>query len=769
MPRIELGGYPVLAVGTVLWSATTGVQPNIQAFDVDRFSAGFIVDDGTVDLSKRDPIIKQVIPGITDGISLKYTSDLGEVSEWKNLFVIHNEAAPDPNYVRVVVADRRYWWPYTYVYRFFNKRRRVGTLRRGMFQEALQQGVVTEFGQYARYSRNAAGRSWEPREALISVIEEVNGIKPKIRNESTYNAVPLEDVDIDHPGDAAIGVLMQSIPGAEITLDSDGNVVVFGWASREERTILGLGGLPGEGEGETGPRVVNAGNYEFIRKDNIRPVAIDVLFQIEAEVRFDFLGDDASRVDRPDSAGSASSVALEDSGTPRELQNVMPLPDFELKMEGVTEYQNTFFPITDIVKAWQVQLSEQKPPIQGIVTLINLPLIRRAFVPHRPIWTELGIAGVEDAFGTDAQWGVRIAGLQEHYRQTYRIPKDWTDRTLAMRPYLVATIDTVSAQRAPAMVFSNHCIVHGRKQLLRDKYGKVSDGMNVRGYPGKDVPLNLDLEGSLAAGTTKTITWPAPARLSILDEDQGIIKLNYLTDPWGNTKKILPSLVDNPPQRNRAKWSRTTPVHWNSIVSGGDEPQLATEHGAAVLFTMIPATTLYRVRVKLDDVKDLVKAAAGGLPSARGPIREVRCPAAVETARIQWRADAKLAIEKAFRVGVNSANIDDVTDDLRPYCINDGRQVATGSGAASLWDIARSIASAYYLQGIDRIEGNKTGVLAADADKIIPAGAMSNVSFTVGPDGSLLTSYSLRGDLPLLDFRNLLDPGTFRVVARRVF
>lgn len=728
MTVATLNGVPLLAQG-VSWRATTGVTPHQAEFSVALSEVAFLLS-----IPRNEATL--VFHGQT----------------WEGLSIIEPGYSSDPNVGKVRVVDRRYWWPFVHHYQWINRRRRIGTRRRGKWNEKLQQAAASAF-EYASFSTyDGAGKAWDAVQLIRYVVEQVDGMWPDVEPGADFKKIPLENVDIDHEGHEAIARVLRSMPGAEITIDPTGRVRVFSWLSGAESWVVGDGHI--EIHGAAGPEVVAAGHVELIDRANARPEYIDVLFTPEIEVRFDFVGDD------PSEATDGGTISqMNRAGTPRHIRNVLPLPDFEITDGTKTFYQGTYFAFEDALRLWT------SPP--GILSGLTHSIIRRAFVPERGLWAGIGLAGTLDAKGPVANWSARISAIQGHYRQTFQLPRDWVDRTLSLRPYLVATIDITTGQRAPAMAFSDHAIKASEKGMYLDAAARAADKMayawNVTGYPGENVEIKT--EGDDA-------TQPAPATVQIIDEDQGVIRVAYQVDPYGRGQMVFPSKLENTPTRNWKKSAmKTTPVFFNAITKGGKVVALAAKHRLAVILTLVPATSLYRVKIKPEDVSAMLpKAVRDGITDAKGPPKQIRVGPGIETARIAWSQAASDHIERSFamrNVGKAGWVPEDLTTLLRQYCVNDGSGESTKKGerGASLQQIALAQAAAYYATTHDRVEGSMTGEMNAE---LIPQGAIDQVSHQVDGDGAATSTYSLRPTIEPLDIAAYFDASTFRIVFRRV-
>lgn len=642
-------------------------------------------------------------------------------------------AAPGPNpFVAAVrVADRRYWWRYEHVRFPVNIRRRVGTKRRGdQWNEVLQVGV-TALEQYRPLSLNQ-GQPWKPRDLLRAILDIVD---PNASIVVTYEGleVPIESLDLDLDGESAIRRVLSALPAAALTVDPDGGVRVYDWTDGLERGIVGTG----FGDGALGAEAVAGSHVEIISHELTRPVSVTLLATIESEVRFDAL-ETNEKPPQQSSTGSVENGAQRFPIVDRLLENVLPSPDFTLALAlagdpARTVTQGTYISFREALATWRGL------PSGSLYDAITEERIRRAFVPGRSMWAAINSAGIKDPDQARANWAGRLSAIQAHYRQTYRLPAEWVDRIWDIKPYLVATIDPTTGQRAPARVWADHCLVLSEKGLAKaiNDTGSMPWVINVPGYLGR------------ATDPTDAIQ-PAPAQVQVLDADQGIVRTQYLTEPFGGVAVVLPSLMADSPAFDSSVRSRQALAPDAIVGVNGEPARLAADQKMAMLITLVPALALYPVTVT---------AASLGI-EAKGPPMFYRLPTAVETARVAWSQAASEAIESCFGLrGAFDAGA------LRPHVINDAPQEKLALQAASLPALALAAAKMIYAAESDRVEGGMTADQAVSARL---AGSLASLTHIVRADGAAQTSATLRSSFPVLDLLSYLDAGTRRIVQRRL-
>ncbi len=685
-----------------------------------------------------------------NGITMVASPVSGPSVTYSGMNIIHNTNAADPNLAAVVIADRRYWWPYQFVYREMNIRRATGNKRRESMERPLINDPVVDILQYAKFSLNAEGKPWKATEVLKDLIKfiDLTSVDATIQDAKELASVPFENITLRGQGHMALAQILGLVAGAEITISNTGTPIVFSWASGAERDVVGTG-LIGVG-GEMGPEQFSGGHVDLVERGNVRPEKIIVLVDIESELRFDFIGDKASEVDstRPTEGTDDAGLAIL-APTPRYIQNVLPIPDFTLALtDDRTVVTGQWLPVGEYLEAIT------KLTKGGLAPDVTFTTLFRAMVPfQRHLWAALALTGDTLLASTEANWSARISALQRHVRQTWQIPRDWMDRIRVLKNHLVATVDTSRGIRAQSRIYSDHFRLNTAKSLFLTA-GAKAYGANIKGWPGKGEAPRAIVADDI----------PAPADLVILDPEIGIIHTAYLADPNGNYQEALPGLLINNPVADKEPGNRDGPVYFNSIAAGSTKfPQLDPDSKLAIILTATPANQLFAIEVGIEDVGAVVpRAVRDGLKDAKGP--PMYLYTARETARVAWSEDAAKAIETAFLQAVKPGfdKLTDATKLLRPHVMNLGE---AAGGAASLNDVAVEIAAKTYAKMVDRPEGSMSGFIA---DTIAPVGAIDSVIHSIAADGRLQTAVNLRTQLPDFNVVAMLDPGTQRILLRLI-
>lgn len=733
-PVVSVAGEPALASSIAQWTLRPGVEPAIEEFD---FAPG-----------SRTALEKLAGGTIPTVLAINGTS-------YSAVYVVREDFAANENLYRVLVADRRYLWHTRHVHWRYNLRRRVGVQRRTSWDvaEPIVDPLVPEFA-WRKWTLAPTGDPWTPVEAIRHVMQVVDpGARLVIDPQFGALQVPIEDFELDDPGNTAVSRLLHYLPGGQVTVDPDGAVRFFFQSDGSERATRAA----------LAPEIVGGGHAILLGATLDRPSKVRVLFSYETELRFDFVDD---------AAADADAAAVIDPGigvvTPRRLDNVVQLPDHTLTLVGGGALaQGTWL---SFAEAWDAWIAGD-PPTGSIGTAIR-DSVRFAFIPEIGLWSALDLWGRFDRRGMESgsfrNWSARVSAIQQHYRTSFRIPRDWMDRIHVLMDSLISTIDRVSGQRGNAVAFGGHAIRPSQKGFFLEYGRSGSRGLqyafNVPGYPGT---------------TTTPITAankPAPCVVSIADQDQGILRLDYRLSPFGIEDLVWPSMLENVPTRD-PNGHYSEPTAWNATAdgNGGTLPRLAASHAVAVLLSAVPATTrLYEILVEPKDVLDLlpgnVRDRVGD--TSRGPVVDLRIAPGIERARVRWvdepgARDAVEAIyypEKLEALRADPARRHATLSELiRPYVMNDAPQAALGDRAASLPALARAAAAAVWARWATRPIGAVTGPY--DGAQVL-RGATSALAHQVRPDGTSVTQATFAPALEPLSMWGLLDASTRRIVMR---
>lgn len=727
-PVCKIAGQFLLGSSNVSWPLIPGVKPVIQEFDVMASATAAL----------------EAMKGKPQELTIQ---SRGKNLAVKNVYVLHIGPGENKYINRVSIADRRWLWSYAHYIKRMNVRRNIGFQRLAATDQPSLNPVAPKVW-YAKWSM--AIESTDPTKARYkakdAITKELQYLSDFEKNYSgsgfsfaidglvsnLFEDLPIENLETDDTGDQALNRILKYLPGAQVTCTVDGTIQIYNEASGQEQKAAD----------DLGPEIAGGGHVMLVSNSAVRPRKIKYRFTPKLEFRLDFT-----------EGATKTATTTDELGDARILENVLPIPDYQLTVQGEVLCQGTWITISQALVAWGA------PP--GIARL-DLDILQKAFVPWMGLWSALNLMGMRDP---NADWVSRIAMLQQHYRRTFRINPRIMDRVFSIEAERCATIDPVRGQRAPAVCYSDYAILPSMKAHFAQASASadLSAIMNVPGYP--------------ADGKLNSTVKPAPADVSIIDYDQGIIQIEYKIDPMRMAEQVLPSMVEingdnGQPGTLPARCGPTCDLSikgrthaFNAVVKSTEWAKLTTNHKASIIISVVPAAPnderqLFEVEVKPEDVKDLLpKSLSGGIGDAKGPDMEVRIGAGVEVARVIW-SDARASdIEQAL--GINDSN---AKPNLKGLVINDGPIQDTKFGA-SLQAIAKAHAAAVYAALADRMIGEKLGDLAP---AIAPVGFIGNVTHEVGTDGSGTTQITFPEQLPKMTLWQFMDANTRSILMRLV-
>lgn len=794
MTECTLNGVPCLSFAPVRWSLRAGVEPVIETFYFSK-------EDGREFLN-----FPRANQPITLRMLVRYPGGRGDQEkdiEFKGLYIIDFPPPPNPYVTAVRVADRRYWWQYSWSLRRFNMTRRIGTQRLEDGGGAQLQPAVERRG-FKKFSlrNDAAGNpeQWDWEHMIKAVFtdaslaeHEATGEKPEILLESLEIEgrpnQPFENIAIDDRGDQALARVLEYAPGVGIFLDADGQVIAYK-------------------ESERGPGDVEAGaDASLFREDPVayqsggvtadvlnwrtRPSSIRVSFTYECEVRFDF----AELSEETDDDNGRRTIKpgdnLELNAESRLLTNVLPLPDFSLVVTDTannitsTEAAGTWIEINqDLFNAW----GQPNNLFQGAGGTLTFDMIRRGALPFLDLWGVVGLAGLVQP---EEDWMGRVSAIQQHWRKTFQLPALWLDRIIDFKPTRAGMMHSVTGTRSRATAYCDYCIVPSQRvyMSLRAGAGQAVDNMfvmNVRGY-----------RETLAAMTTA-----APIALHVVDSEQGIFTYSFTPSEGRMFQNFLPGTVadDKSPQgvfKHGANGAR--PVGWDVVQEGVSVPGLDPEWKFSTILTLTPGAPNHMGQCFTIDVpyEDIVENLPIGMmeggrnAEAEGPVMEVHVPTNVATARVAWFDPEAETVKRIFGIGRDDDEKDALellTDRMNlsalitPRVVNllsDARRERFHDEGENLLQLAQSYASSIYWEYLDHTEGHattdiqypaKVSILESPGNRAVsragwgPGKFCAQVIFEVGPDGRASTSVSYPEKIPKLSMWSFMDENTRQAV-----
>lgn len=735
----------LLASSDITWTLREGVHPNIEEFD----------------MMPGDPAHLET----TDQPITLFIGTL----EVKFLYVIGTRGGDNPNIERVVLADRRWWWKYKFVRRFYNMRRNIGVMRipdPSSSPQALATIPKIAYQPWTLRDKTIGAdpkqARWLSREVLNDILDSISHVEPGTPPKNVVGDpqiilqnLDIEDVMINSQGDAAMQTALGFLPEIGLYVDYDGKIRLFSRASGAEQTQIA----------NAGPPIVGGGMIAKATKKNIRPKRVIVYFNYEPEVRFDFDEVPSTRLD-----------------TDRYADNVLPLPDFsnsalpstdasDEKSTTRTECQGTWITMSEAFTAFGAA-----PGFSGNLTH---QYVQKAMVPFVDLWGRIGSSG---RFVPDADWVSRVSAIMQHYRRTYRINRVWVDNYFSIKPYRVATVNQATGTRAPAIAYADHCYLPSQRSFFNELIMSGNSNANDYSYciNVKSHPATV---GQLANTRLNTKSKPAPAKVHIVDSDQGIIHLDYTVDEVRMFEAVLPSMMtmsdheDDRDANGLPKFAgpsadvtqRGRPITFDTISSANltSVPKLTANHSMSAIFTVIPGApnderALFAVIIEASDKnlsKKLPLGVRRGLENASGPDYEVWIGPNIETARMPWIDGDEghpALVQELFGIGGDALQrAEAFSKRTQSKILNYERSF---SGAASLNILALAAAARVYASFSDRYVGEMT---AGMTGSVRPDGWLSEVSHTLAPNGVMTTHLGLPDQMASIDLMAFL-PGDVR-------
>ena len=676
-----IAGVPILGDMPVSWSSTSGTSPHQGVFRIAASSA---------------PKIQLAMVGGAEA-SLEIVRDAtAPILNFEKLTILAILSGGEPWSRNVLVADRRWRWSKNHVRRSYNMRRRMGN-RRLIRHDQLDNLDLIDTVQYAPYSLNA-GKPWTATEILNDVMGELMGREdlpwahrgpawkpkdttiPKIRT-----ATPIEDLVINEDGASALGRILQHIPGMTCTVEASGQVVFYDTLdSRQEEAIAG-----------SGPKIFGGGFPVHSYSSTMRPRKINVLMRREIEVRFD---------------RSEGADQIAGGGVTPFLDNVLPIPDTSLVIGGKTLLQGTWITVDQALAAWATL---PLPP--GAPGPITAQMVRDCWSPG---WCGLlsTYGAVEPGMAADLFWPARVGAVLTNYRQTWRIPREWMDRIVEMRANRVALIDPTTGTRAPTQAWMGYSMLPTARSLaVNPSLSPVA--INVNGY-------STQLNRSLVA----------PVGVEIIDEELGIVGVDFKSDFGGYTSVFFPSTVANVPTPGPANLSRH-PRFWDEAPGAhiNGAPKLDDRHGVAMILTCVPASPndqrqFEKITVEPAQAIALLRDAGADphiLP-ADGPELDIYVGPEVVTARHAWidNAAQPKRIAKAFGLDDGDGSLDS----------------ADWMNEVDCKRVALAVAAVAWSSSVDRLEGHQSMPMSI---QVRPRGTIPSVTHMLDSSGVATSSIML--------------------------
>lgn len=664
-----LAGVHLHAAGEVGWPLCEGTQPHQRLLRVTLADAqGF------------DKLKQQVTLLTDDGL------------EVQRLSILSIEPSISPEFREVRISDSRWTWSGPHVARSYNVRRGGNDTRR-LVQEGVPeqiQAVVqdVQFAGWSLYPREDPVTPWTARQILEDVLKVVVGKEGKDwLIQAAFNRKLEVSLELDDPGDVALQKALALIPGHYIWIRNDGVAIVDDQFSGAEAKILSVPNPV------AGPRM--AAKVDMKR---VRPGAVQILFDRELELRFD------SAPESDGSVGSALELVINLLGggaragagggtgvTARVLENVAPVPDQYIIVNGVTKPTGSWVTFDELFANW--------PKPDFVPYKLSPQVVQKWwFVPR---FVEF-FSKPPLAQQADAVLASRVITVKDYYRLQYRIARFWLDRFRSWRATRVGVIDEERGIRGVSVV-----------------YGETTFRLSSRGIAiqASDGPATLFLSCGKWAEKLKDAQ-AGSARIVQEDKDVGILRVIPHGRLSGQDVEVIPCGVINATSSDAKDAKNGSGILTQYV-------RLKSDHKFATILTAIPAAPNDERRFHREIVTPAEASERMGIKFGEclGPVKTIRVTSDLIAPRWEWSDERVDAVETAF--GVRGA----------PGFVDLGPAM----NAKDVREVALAAACAVYANGVDKVEGTHE---VPWNPKLTPGGACKGVSHARTPTGDRITSAS---------------------------
>ena len=562
--KVTLGGVSLAATSGIAWRFVGGVVPYSTTFSVHA--------------SNWDRLKSQ----IGTPMNLKITDSRGVETSINQVYILHEAPSDSPHRVSFVVADKRWRWPYKLVARDYNMPRKTGD-RTAKQSVPVETQVVVDNYDYLSYSlAGDQGTRWTSKELIEDVLEiihddpEVLGYQVKswpIKDTSggtNTGEFSVQGVTLRDSGDVALSRALSYVPGADVYVDARGVTVVYDATDLDDLDAY-YQNLPVDTYAGEKPA--------WIDRKAIRPSKIVAHYQREVEVLLNY----------EDDYSGGTSAAQNRSAPYVENVGVTVDPETEISNEFDPEsgmYLRKTVPAGTWVEMSQLLEAWDKDRPTG-----SLPWDFDTIKTH---WLKGDLEGVLGARGLDldktGNVAMRVQSLRQHFRQTFRINRRYMERVRSLRAVRVGLLDPVTGARAPAAVWGQATIVPSTKGKYMAARG-TNDPAKLKYYRIVD-----PFADSAAVNEPVLELPPGPARVSIVDDELGVFRTEWIVSPYGTVESYIPCRLASVKDPSGVSASRDMALQEDEpmgpamqVEGGTNSIFLADKHRMQVLLTMVPS------------------------------------------------------------------------------------------------------------------------------------------------------------------------------------
>lgn len=731
---VTLDGEQIEVKSAPVWKLTRGTAPYVLVVEFDRTRGRALFEAG-----QR---FQSVLVFEAEGKTLTI----------QGLTIIGLSPSSNPNTIKLSVADQRWTWPYRFVARRYNVRRKTPHRRkfaRGIgaerqpanlpvdVQNALQQ--INDDVAYAQWSLKDDGKVFSGADVVNDVMSlVVDPLSAGFRDEDGALSPGLPDVEgleINSQGDTAVSRALGAMGGGlEVRIDPDGVAVIYSTQSGDEFTEAGFG---------TGGRPPIIGRPLADLQDNIktRPKRIEVLFERLIEGRVDFReGDDSVR---------PGTRTRGDQVVPITAFNVFPMPENGTipGIEGVrgarTVVQGTWVTLADLLAFYNANPD-------GNSLAVDKPLSEARI---RELWlSNMLNAYAHPFFDKGALWASRIAVIRQHYRATYRINRPWLDRFKDIQNFRVALADPETGARAQSPAFFDYTVIFAFPPSPGENVPPAGESERLLTQLRKAVPLSNQPPGTDIIGTPIEKMNQAPARVSVVDNELGIINVRMASDFSALTDRYL--RTGTTALAKPFAYGQRSSLNKQGRLFLLQDEELSEEHEVSIILTFAMGSPnddrrFFKIIVTPQEAERFLPAIPGPSIPGEGPVLQIRVGAPRAVARHVWNDAIAPQFFRAFAGRQNEDGTDPNIGD--PINID------------QLTSYAQAVAAKEAARYRNHPEGALHSSFAPEA-KV--RGTISSVSheFTADADGGAITAVELLPEPPGLDVSVVLPKDVRRVI-----
>lgn len=590
----------------------------------------------------------------------------------------------------VMVADRRWRWPFKHVSRRFNMRTKTGRRRRAGVKNLEQAGAVgtpievlpvIDDLDYFEYSLlEESEQPWTAAGMIAAVFSDVGQPWRLAEGVSLDRDLPVIDVEIDAAGHTAIQQALSYVPGLYVWLDDDGTAVVDDRNAGTERAWLETMGAP----------VFDTRTLVVQDHRRRRPKSVVPLFSPEIELRYTYVEDLGTETGLVTVVGDGGKEA-----DPLALECVVVVPDATLAIpagfgrEARTVVQGTLVALEEYIAA----INASPTPAQAALGFVfSLEIIRQTWMIPGFVQSLLTLNNRVP----DTVLSARYSAIRDAFRSLYQMQPRTRHLLHSWNIKRAAIMDVETGNRSAGQVYSDWC----------QQFSILGRSVDPNG-----MELFANHDGSAAFLRDAKL---APAIVGVEDDQLGLLRVRFVRDLYGITGEVYPGHMVGKFNVDAKPIADPRLERYGQPGSRPELGSLASGYQCDVVVSVIPAVPndirrLVPVPMGPDDVREVLGRDVG---PCEGPVMQVRVSPSVDTARYAWEDDKRDQYVEALQA-----------KKLPPL----GKLINT----KVLTEYARALAASIYAQWVDRVEGQLTIPWHPEAR---PRGNAIQVTIQVEPD-----------------------------------